>query len=105
MISLIIASNHDVLHVLTNSYLHLQVDTIIKTPKGKQVKESSNTLGQLKKVKILNENLKVQSNQYIMYKIYFMVILRCCLFFGLNQVFKEKKSARENFVCGACGQV
>ncbi|CAE5959072.1 unnamed protein product [Arabidopsis arenosa] len=53
------------------------VDTIIKTPKGKQVKESSNTLGQLKKVKILNENLKV---------------------------FKEKKSARENFVCGACGQ-
>jgi len=53
------------------------VDSIIKTPKGKQVKENSNSLGQLKKVKILNENLKV---------------------------FKEKKSARENFVCGACGQ-
>ncbi|EOA39475.1 hypothetical protein CARUB_v10008072mg [Capsella rubella] len=50
---------------------------IIKTPKGKQVKENSNSLGQLRKVKILNENLKV---------------------------FKEKKSARENFVCGACGQ-
>ncbi|KAL1212995.1 Transcription initiation factor TFIID subunit 1 [Cardamine amara subsp. amara] len=50
---------------------------IIKTHKGKQVKESSNSLGQLRKLKILNENLKV---------------------------FKEKKSARENFVCGACHQ-
>ncbi|XP_010499826.1 PREDICTED: transcription initiation factor TFIID subunit 1-like isoform X3 [Camelina sativa] len=50
---------------------------IIKTPKSKQVKENINSLGQLRKVKILNENLKV---------------------------FKEKKSARENFVCGACGQ-
>ncbi|KAJ4867252.1 Transcription initiation factor TFIID subunit 1 [Raphanus sativus] len=55
-----------------------QVDSpIIKTPKGKQAKEIGNSLGPLKKVKILNENLKV---------------------------FKEKKSARENFVCGACGQ-
>jgi len=67
LLSLIIVSNHDVLHVLTNSYLHWQVDSIIKTPKGKQVKENSNSLGQLKKVKILNENLKVQSNQYSMY--------------------------------------
>ncbi|XP_024009212.1 transcription initiation factor TFIID subunit 1 [Eutrema salsugineum] len=50
---------------------------IVKTPKGKQVKESSNSLSQLRKVKIVTENLKV---------------------------FKEKKSARENFVCGACGQ-
>ncbi|WZZ08615.1 hypothetical protein YC2023_094536 [Brassica napus] len=50
---------------------------ILKTPKGKQVKDNGNSLGPLKKVKILNENLKV---------------------------FKEKKSARENFVCGACGQ-
>ncbi|CAN8290270.1 unnamed protein product [Cochlearia groenlandica] len=56
----------------------INVDSpIIKTPKGKQVKESIGSLGQLRKVKILNENLKV---------------------------FKEKKSARENFVCGACGQ-
>ncbi|CDY44660.1 BnaA08g06800D [Brassica napus] len=55
-----------------------QVDSpILKTPKGKQVKDNGNSLGPLKKVKILNENLKV---------------------------FKEKKSARENFVCGACGQ-
>ncbi|KAJ0235844.1 Transcription initiation factor TFIID subunit 1 [Hirschfeldia incana] len=55
-----------------------QVDSpIIKTPKGKLAKEIGSSLGPLKKVKILNENLKV---------------------------FKEKKSARENFVCGACGQ-
>lgn len=65
----ITVSNHDVLHVFTNSVLvfplHLQVDSpIIKTPKGKHVKESSNSMGQLRKVKILNENLKVQSNQY-----------------------------------------
>lgn len=31
-------------------------------------------------------------------------ILKFCLF-SWSKVFKEKKSARENFVCGACGQV
>uniref|UniRef100_A0A1J3GLH2 Transcription initiation factor TFIID subunit 1 n=1 Tax=Noccaea caerulescens TaxID=107243 RepID=A0A1J3GLH2_NOCCA len=50
---------------------------IIKTPKGKQVKESGSSLGPLTKLKIVNDNLKV---------------------------FNVKKSARENFVCGACGQ-
>ncbi|XP_010535990.1 PREDICTED: transcription initiation factor TFIID subunit 1 isoform X2 [Tarenaya hassleriana] len=52
--------------------------SIIRPPKIKQVKENGTpSLGQPKKVKILGDNLKV---------------------------FKEKKSARENFVCGACGQ-
>ncbi|KAG7577811.1 Bromodomain [Arabidopsis thaliana x Arabidopsis arenosa] len=48
-----------------------------KAHKDKQVKEIGTPIGQLKKLKILKENQKV---------------------------FKEKKAARANFVCGACGQ-
>ncbi|XP_010466041.1 PREDICTED: LOW QUALITY PROTEIN: transcription initiation factor TFIID subunit 1b-like [Camelina sativa] len=58
--------------------LNWQVDkAILKTPRGKQVKEISNPVGKLKNIKILKVNQKV---------------------------FKGGKTARASFVCGACGQ-
>ncbi|GKV29199.1 hypothetical protein SLEP1_g38145 [Rubroshorea leprosula] len=77
-----------------NTILDLAIveSTIFGKVKGIKLKGTSSSCQQTK-IKILGDNPKASEPIFV------------CITFPSLDVFKEKKSSREHFVCGACGQL